>query len=126
MSGPYLTPAKLGSLGLELILVFLKVPHLILTVAKDENYWNCSLSNVPKLGKIFYQGLSLEPGMLLITQTEVQRQQRPRMRKEVHLRQTMLCQEEASEEASRERVKDPRWLQKQVVLGGEPCKEKSE
>ena len=37
MSGPYLTPAKLGSLGLELILVFLKVPHLILTVARDEN-----------------------------------------------------------------------------------------
>lgn len=34
--------------------------------------------------------------------------------------------ERASEEASRERVNDPRWLQKQVVLGGEPCKEKSE
>lgn len=49
-----------------------------------------------------------------------------KIRKEVHSRQTMLCQEEASEEASRERVKDPRWLQKQVVLGGEPCKEKSE
>lgn len=49
---PHTSKTGISGAGAD-IGIFLKVPHLILTVARDENYWNRSLSNVSELGKMF-------------------------------------------------------------------------
>ena len=66
--------------------------------------------------------------MLLTTQTQVQRWQTPKPKIwEKTLSWGRLCtvRKRPLRQAPREWVKGPRQLQKQVVLGGEPCKEES-